>query len=195
MTKRGGPSTSEGKAIVSLNPMRHGLRAAALVIPGVESEDEWSRFHDDVLASLAPEGAVERALASRIAELMWRIRRVPYAEQSFIAEEQRRIDTSEYRRAMANAVRERHPAEVDAERITPGIMLLASAVAELPPVAHPPARIPEDAALQTLTRYEAHLNRQIVQSLHELEALQSRRSGQPSPLARIDVTRSAEPEV
>jgi hypothetical protein len=36
-------------------------------------------------------------------------------------------------------------------------------------------------------RFEAHLNRQLMQTLHELEALQSRRRGSPSPLARVDV--------
>ncbi len=36
-------------------------------------------------------------------------------------------------------------------------------------------------------RYESHLNRQLYQALHELEALKARRQGQAAPLARIDV--------
>ena len=45
----------------------------------------------------------------------------------------------------------------------------------------------EEADLQRIGRYEAHLSRQMYQALHELEALQSRRRGAASPLARVDV--------
>jgi hypothetical protein len=41
--------------------------------------------------------------------------------------------------------------------------------------------------LAKIQRYEAHLHRQMIQTMHELEALQSRRRGEPTPLARIDV--------
>jgi hypothetical protein len=47
--------------------------------------------------------------------------------------------------------------------------------------------LPNDSVLQKVIRYEAHLNRQLYQALHELEALQSRRRGEPTPLARVDV--------
>lgn len=47
--------------------------------------------------------------------------------------------------------------------------------------------LPDPATLQVLTRYEAHLNRLLNQSLHELEALQGRRMGEAAPLARLDV--------
>ena len=36
-------------------------------------------------------------------------------------------------------------------------------------------------------RYEAHLNRQLYQAMHELEALQARRQGGHAPLTRLDV--------
>jgi len=36
-------------------------------------------------------------------------------------------------------------------------------------------------------RYEAHLNRVLKHTLHELEALQDRRNGTATPLARIDI--------
>lgn len=47
--------------------------------------------------------------------------------------------------------------------------------------------LPDGGTLQKLVRYEAHLNRQLYQALHELEALQARRQGEPAPLARVDV--------
>jgi hypothetical protein len=47
--------------------------------------------------------------------------------------------------------------------------------------------LPEAFTLHALTRYEAHLNRVYFQTLHELEAAQSRRRGNVTPLARIDL--------
>jgi hypothetical protein len=47
--------------------------------------------------------------------------------------------------------------------------------------------LPDDKTLEKISRYEAHLSRQLFKALHELEALQVRRSGGTSPLARIDV--------
>jgi hypothetical protein len=47
--------------------------------------------------------------------------------------------------------------------------------------------LPDEATLQKVARYEAHLNRQLYQALHELEALQLRRCGGSAPLARLDV--------
>jgi hypothetical protein len=47
--------------------------------------------------------------------------------------------------------------------------------------------LPEERDLQLITRYEAHLSRQMYQALHELEALQARRGGKAAPLARVDV--------
>ncbi len=41
--------------------------------------------------------------------------------------------------------------------------------------------------VEKLVRYEAHLGRQLFQTLHELEAMQARRRGERSPLARLDV--------
>jgi hypothetical protein len=48
--------------------------------------------------------------------------------------------------------------------------------------------IPPPAVLDRISRYETHLHRQLMQSLHELEAIQGRRNGHPSPLARLDIT-------
>ena len=47
--------------------------------------------------------------------------------------------------------------------------------------------LPDSSELEKATRYEAHLNRQLYQAMHELEALQARRHGQHAPLARLDI--------
>jgi hypothetical protein len=49
--------------------------------------------------------------------------------------------------------------------------------------------LPDDATLNKVTRYEAHLSRQMLQSLHTLERLQAARAGQSvPPPAALDVT-------
>ena len=45
----------------------------------------------------------------------------------------------------------------------------------------------EGPELEKVMRYEGHLHRQLLQTLHELEAMQARRAGRPAPLARLDV--------
>jgi hypothetical protein len=48
--------------------------------------------------------------------------------------------------------------------------------------------LPEASTLQKITRYEAHLSRQLLQALHELQRLQAARGGQAVPLpAALDV--------
>ncbi|MGD0114711.1 MAG: hypothetical protein ABSC13_01735 [Dehalococcoidia bacterium] len=47
--------------------------------------------------------------------------------------------------------------------------------------------LPDEQDLGKVIRYEAHLHRQLLQTLHELEAIQARRQGLQTPLARVDV--------
>jgi hypothetical protein len=47
--------------------------------------------------------------------------------------------------------------------------------------------LPDDKTLEKVARYEAHLSRGLYKALHELEALQARRTGSAAPLARLDV--------
>jgi hypothetical protein len=47
--------------------------------------------------------------------------------------------------------------------------------------------LPDQKTLEKVARYEAHLSRGLYKSLHELEALQVRRTGGAAPLARLDV--------
>jgi hypothetical protein len=47
--------------------------------------------------------------------------------------------------------------------------------------------LPDEKILEKVARYEAHLSRGLFKALHELEALQVRRTGGAAPLARLDV--------
>ena len=52
--------------------------------------------------------------------------------------------------------------------------------------------LPDEKILEKVGRYEAHLSRGLFKALHELEALQARRTGGAAPLARLDVDGLAE---
>lgn len=287
----GGPQTKAGKAVAKLNSLTHGLRAAAPVLP-TESPDEWAAHRAGILGSLAPAGALEEALAERVALLLWRLGRVARfeaavataaqedSEDDYVRREEEKgrytgswdshspkdlRDELRHHPARARLLRrlgamddERKVAGGDASDILqqcgraaasddeafdleevsfPGIGaeteweqfpditvatlraciaaiadasrtasadLIAGAVyhyeceergaryrleqAERTIGRWREARaVLEGAELEKVMRYEGHLHRQLLQTLHELEAMQARRAGRPAPLARLDV--------
>jgi hypothetical protein len=72
--KSTGPRTAEGKAAVSQNAVKHGLRAEQAVIRG-EDPGEFEFYRDRMLGELAPVGVVESVLAERAVGLAWRLKR------------------------------------------------------------------------------------------------------------------------
>ena len=193
-----GPHTPAARAAVRHNAVRHGLTARSIVIDGVETEAEWDEFQTDVVDSLAPENSLELAPANRIAQLLWRLRRVPRAERDLVATAQDREDAIETRRAKIDALdeEERRATAAALDAAAPRKRsFYASALVPLDVPSPPPDRrrlLPDEAPLQGIMRYEAHLNRQLVHTLHEFEALQARRVGIAAPLARVDVHVGAE---
>ena len=77
--KQTGPKTPVGKARAKMNAARHGLRAAATVLPG-EDPAEYEQFLSEVVDSLTPVGTLEEELARRAAAELWRLRRTEYWE-------------------------------------------------------------------------------------------------------------------
>jgi hypothetical protein len=199
---RTGPRTEEGKAIVSRNAMKHGLYGAPGVVVGDEQPGEWEAFHQDIVDDRNPEGPLETALASRVALLLWRLRRLHRAEAEAI---QARIDhfhaVVEYERWTARLRRRRlreagHPVgpEDEEEESTEQLKARAEQLIESagfyatppsPEEIEPAPLLPHSNDHTRFLQAEAHLNRQLTQTLHELEALQARRHGAAAPLARV----------
>jgi hypothetical protein len=78
-----GPKTSEGKAAVRLNALRHGLLTRDVVLPEEDAdafEDLWNR----VRANLSPVGPIEEFLVDRVINAMWRLRRLERAETALL---------------------------------------------------------------------------------------------------------------
>ncbi len=74
-----GPKTPEGKAVVRLNALRHGLLTRDVVLPG-EDADAFEDLWNQVRAELSPVGPIEELLADRVVNAMWRLRRLARAE-------------------------------------------------------------------------------------------------------------------
>ena len=172
---RSGPKTEAGKAAISKNAIIHAIRSERPVLHGMESESEWRAHHEGIVISIAPEGQLEQALADRVALLLWRLNRVTRYE---IAVTDMRVAETREDLAVAEAygngtiveggiLPEPDPAQV--------------AVAKLSRV------LPGTGDLDKIMRYESHLHRQCIQTLHEIEALQSRRCGEESRLVRVDI--------
>ncbi len=170
MPDQTGPTTPAGKAIAARNSLRHGLSAQEIVLPD-EVQEDWAAFASATADALEPLGTLEEAFAHRIAEILWRLRRVARAEHDAVYDRLER------------------PTEYEAVRRKPSMLDPWRAAAE--PPENLPLTLPAPTALRPIMRYEAHLNRQLTQTLHELQALQDRRSGRHAPLARLDVSLSS----
>lgn len=72
--KSTGPKTDAGKAVIAQNAVKHGLTAAAPVIPG-EDPIAYNEFRRRLLDELLPKGSMENMLADRIVDLSWRLKR------------------------------------------------------------------------------------------------------------------------
>jgi hypothetical protein len=73
--KSTGPRTTEGKAAVSQNAVKHGLLARSDVITS-ESQAEFDLYRRQILEELNPVSPMESILAERIVTLSWRLKRV-----------------------------------------------------------------------------------------------------------------------
>jgi len=74
-----GPATSEGKAIVAQNAVKHGIFAKDLIITtgdGKEDAQEYRELLDGLIISLNPVGQMECLLVEKISVDYWRLRRV-----------------------------------------------------------------------------------------------------------------------
>lgn len=167
--------TPDGKAPTPHNAITHGITSAAPVIPGVEDPSDWRRHLDGIVAALSPEGDLEEALAERIASLFWRLRRVTRYE---VAVTLSQLEETESDLAIADAYGAGTISKGEFPAIDPERVARAQETRILP--------YADD--LDKIMRYEAHLHRQCLQALHEIEALQARRRGEQTPLARLDIS-------
>jgi hypothetical protein len=70
-----GPRSPEGKRIARMNALKHGLTAQQVTLFD-EAVEEFEAFQRKLTGALRPKGAIEQALAERVALCAWRLRRV-----------------------------------------------------------------------------------------------------------------------
>ncbi len=173
--RRGGPITQAGKRIASRNALTHGITSTNPVIEGMERESDWLHHLDGIVDSLSPQGGLEQALAERVALLLWRLHRVMRYE---VAVTTRQVEDTESQVVLAEAYIQGTLTKGEPPELEPGQIERTQ----------PTRLIPAGDALDKILRYESHLHRQYLQTLHEIEAIQARRSGERAPLARLDIS-------
>jgi ribosomal silencing factor RsfS len=77
--KSTGPKTPEGKAAVSMNALRHGLRARTVVLPG-EDPTEFHQLCDDLQAEWTPQSRTEQFYVEQMAVSQWKLTRMEVVE-------------------------------------------------------------------------------------------------------------------
>ncbi len=85
-----GPKTLEGKAHVRLNPLKHGILAQEVLLPG-EDEHALADLERRLWDDWQPVGAHEEFLLDLILRQIWRLRRAGRLEAAILAAEQYKI--------------------------------------------------------------------------------------------------------
>jgi len=187
-----GPKTPEGKAVVRLNALQHGLLAREVVLPGEDAdafEDLWNR----VRADLSPVGPIEELLVDRIVNAMWRLGRLARAETALLHWRVHELKADR----LTNQVRSYQETFLD------GLSFLAPEITDK--AAHTEAKealrqavyerdrdevllgrafdadAKERDAFAKLGRYERSIERSLLRNLNELRQMQDRRRNRRSP--------------
>jgi hypothetical protein len=74
-----GPKTPEGKAAVSMNALRHGLRARSVLLPG-EDRQEFTQLCDDLEVEWHPQSRTEQFYVEQMAVSQWKLCRMEVTE-------------------------------------------------------------------------------------------------------------------
>jgi hypothetical protein len=172
----GGPKTAAGKAASSRNALIHGIFTAVPVVPGLEQPEQWEAHRIGLATSFNPVGHFEEVLVERIAAVLWRLRRVLRYETQSIALGQESAPDDAATRLSTREAPTTDPLTSDEQVVREVDRLRRERI------------LPAPESLDRVIRYEAHLTRQFFSTLHELEALQARRRGLSTPLARLELS-------
>jgi hypothetical protein len=77
--KSTGPKTPEGKSAVSMNALRHGLRARSVLLPG-EDPTEFHQLCDDLEVEWHPQSRTEQFYVEQMAVSQWKLTRMEVVE-------------------------------------------------------------------------------------------------------------------
>ncbi|MBK5295031.1 MAG: hypothetical protein JJE04_25565 [Acidobacteriia bacterium] len=75
LTNFTGPRTPEGKAISSMNALKHGFSAQNIIVMSGQ-EDDFKKLQSDLIAEVRPDGALEKALFQQLLRDAWTLHRI-----------------------------------------------------------------------------------------------------------------------
>ena len=175
--KSTGPTSADGKQVSRRNALRHGFTAETVLEP-LENVEEYRTFEAAILSEYLPQTPVEQELVRRLASLFWRLRRATSIETgllrmqgeillSFRSARQKMLATpGEHTASPSGALvgrldeaDGRCPTAIPSRDIALSYLRLANLDHEL---------------IDKLSRYEAGLWRQAVQTLFALQTLKRR---------------------
>ena len=162
--KSSGPRTPEGKNVVRLNAVKHGLLSQTVLLPGEDAET-LKKLGESLRAELQPVGDLEGMFVDRIIAAHWRLRRLGQVEAG--------IFTYKYYGTLSENNKMEGMREADATSLGHAFLRDAN----------------QANAFSKLSRYEASIERSLYKALHELQRLQAARlaeSNVPPPVA-LDV--------
>ena len=83
--KSHGPITPEGRAAVRHNALKHGLKAAEIILPSVEEKIDFEQFRFAFEEEYKPEGPIEEVLVEDMVISRWRLNRIRKMEPGFFS--------------------------------------------------------------------------------------------------------------
>ena len=190
-----GPRTEAGKAASSANALSHGLTAASTVVLPEEDTDAFERLREGVIADLDPAGALQAALAQRIAVLLWRLDRATRLEAELFVHGQLAMLRSRADQALDPGARLRRLAELPGESTEAREKIKqfrdqidVDMCAQAPFAQILVERVESARTYDLLARHEATLQRALNRTLDEFRRLRDAASAAARPNAAPPAT-------
>jgi hypothetical protein len=189
-----GPKTAEGKTVVALNAMKHGILSREVLLPGEDGTD-LSELAENLRAQLAPVGALESLFVDRIIAAVWRLRRVIRVETGLFAfrhyqvlVDRARVEAQRYTRtegginALLASLNDEKMIVTDEAQHEAALQQVRQAEALRDGVVPSLGRafVADNAIFAMISRYETSIERGLFRALDELQRLQAARISQPA---------------
>jgi hypothetical protein len=99
-----GPRTEEGKEASAQNALRHGMRAASILLPE-EDPALLAELHAELLRDLRPVGSMQNLLFDRMVAAAWRLRRAHLIERGILERTAERYDPGDHAKTFTQQLR------------------------------------------------------------------------------------------
>ena len=166
--KSTGPKTAEGKEAVSQNAFKHGLFVDKAVVRD-ESQDDYDRHRQALLAQWEPVGEMESIVAARLVNLTWRLERAQRMQNQSIdvlgLEELDRLRADQFR----GIYREVNGISMQDAGISKDHLLLGRMATR---------DWSSYRVLDKMMLYERRIENSMYETMHELEKLQEARKAE-----------------